>query len=70
LHGANPWPSQLPGFAPLLRRYVGCALRLGSALLRGIALGLGLPGGTFTQRGVAPPADSYWVLRCGRGARQ
>ncbi|KAI8477180.1 MAG: hypothetical protein J3K34DRAFT_515859 [Monoraphidium minutum] len=62
LHGANPWPSQLPAFEAALRSYVGSCLTLGSALLRGIALGLGLReddlGGGF-----AGPEASYWLLR-------
>ena len=60
LHGRNPWPTQVPGFEAALRAYIAGCLRLGAAIMRGLALGLGLPEGYF---GGGQAGDSYWVAR-------
>lgn len=60
VHGRNPWPTQLPEFDNTLRAYINACLGLGSALMRGIALGLGLPETTF---GGGLAGDPYWVCR-------
>uniref|UniRef100_A0A383VMR0 Fe2OG dioxygenase domain-containing protein n=1 Tax=Tetradesmus obliquus TaxID=3088 RepID=A0A383VMR0_TETOB len=62
LHGPNLWPDQLPDFSTALRAYIDACLTLGEQLLRGIALGLGLPEAYF-GRHLAGPAGSYWVAR-------
>ncbi|KIY99545.1 hypothetical protein MNEG_8416 [Monoraphidium neglectum] len=62
IHGPNLWPSQSPAFEAALRSYINGCLTLGSALLRGIALGLGLPESAFGG-GLAAPERSYWVAR-------
>jgi len=67
LHGPNPWPDQLPGFSAALKTYISHMQALGSALLRGIALGLQLPPETFEGE-LAGREGSYWVRGCfGRG---
>jgi hypothetical protein len=70
LHGLNPWPHQIPGFAAALQRYIQHMQGLGEALLRGIAMGLQLPPDTFLGD-FAGQEGSYWVSRnilhhCGR----
>lgn len=62
LHGPNPWPDQLPGFSAALKTYISHMQALGSALLRGIALGLQLPPETFEGE-LAGREGSYWVTR-------
>ncbi|KAF8073234.1 2-oxoglutarate-dependent dioxygenase [Scenedesmus sp. PABB004] len=63
LHGPNLWPAHPPGFEALLRAYFDHCLRVGAALLRGIASGLGLAPDFFEASGLAPRASSYWVAR-------
>lgn len=62
LHGPNLWPDQLPDFSTALRAYIDACLTLGEQLLRGIALGVGLPEAYFGGQ-LAGPAGSYWVAR-------
>ena len=54
LHGANLWP-QIAGFDTTVLAYIDALTRLGHALLRGIALGLGLPEQWFAAHGTADP---------------
>ncbi|EIE18553.1 Clavaminate synthase-like protein, partial [Coccomyxa subellipsoidea C-169] len=65
VHGMNPWPTQHPAFDASLRQYVQSCLGVGQAIMRGIALGLGLPGNYFESAdGGGTTADSsYWVMR-------
>lgn len=60
LHGQNPWPSQISGFADALKTYIRSMQGLGAAILKGIALGLQLPPDVFAG-GFAAPENSYWV---------
>eukprot|EP00882_Tetradesmus_deserticola_P026694 GHRQ01029474.1.p1 GENE.GHRQ01029474.1~~GHRQ01029474.1.p1 ORF type:complete len:195 (+),score=38.72 GHRQ01029474.1:1619-2203(+) len=62
IHGPNLWPDQVPGFSSALRAYINACLLLGNNLLRGIAMGLGLPEGFFAGQ-LAGPEGSYWVAR-------
>eukprot|EP00879_Flechtneria_rotunda_P014144 GHRR01014776.1.p1 GENE.GHRR01014776.1~~GHRR01014776.1.p1 ORF type:complete len:305 (+),score=54.31 GHRR01014776.1:944-1858(+) len=62
IHGPNQWPCQVPGFTPILMDYIHHMQRLGAALLRGIAAGLGLPQQYFGGS-LAGHEESYWVLR-------
>ena len=50
----------MPGLDAALRAYIRGCLRLGGAIMRGLALGLGLPEGYF---GGEQAGDSYWVTR-------
>lgn len=43
LHGANPWPSAMPGLKAVMLSYFEAMTRLSQELLRLFALGLGLP---------------------------
>jgi isopenicillin N synthase-like dioxygenase len=60
LHGPNPWPAQVQGYRDTLETYVEECTHLGSALLRGIALGLRLPEDFF---GGERAGDPFWVMR-------
>ncbi len=54
LHGANLWPA-IDGFRETVLAYIDELTRLGQALMRGIALGLGLPEHYFAEHGTADP---------------
>ena len=55
LHGPNLWPADLPGFRQTVLEYLGAMSALGQALMRGFALGLGLPDNYFSEHGTADP---------------
>ena len=54
LHGANLWPD-IAGFRETVLAYLDALTRLGHALMRGVALGLGLPERWFHDHGTADP---------------
>jgi isopenicillin N synthase-like dioxygenase len=54
--GANVWP-ELPGFRAVVSAYYRDVFGLGRALLRGFALGLGLPEGFFDALVTKPPSQ-------------
>jgi isopenicillin N synthase-like dioxygenase len=74
LHGRNLFPSQVPLLRPLVLRYLDALTGLGQAVLRGVALSLGLDAGYFADSCTAeptilfrifhyppsPPADDGW----------
>lgn len=74
LHGANLFPDDMPAFRDAVLRWMDAMTSLGSALLRGMALALGLPaqelGERFTETPLtlfrvfnypaAPPDDDGW----------
>lgn len=47
LHGANLWPDAVPALRPAVEAYLAAATRAGEALMRGMALALGLDPGHF-----------------------
>jgi isopenicillin N synthase-like dioxygenase len=54
LHGPNLWP-EVPGLRETVLAYLDAVTHLGHALMRGIALSLGLPGSWFAAHGTADP---------------
>lgn len=54
LHGANLWPA-LDGLRETVLSYLDAMSQLGQALMRGLALGLGLPERYFAEHGTADP---------------
>lgn len=54
LHGANLWPA-VPRFRETVLAYIDALEGLGHALMRGCALGLGLPEGYFEEHGTRDP---------------
>lgn len=63
LHGSNQWPDSRPEFTAALRSYLARMDALGAAVMRGIALGLGLRESFFAEQG---GGDPYWVMRVRR----
>lgn len=49
LHGANLWPDAVPALRPVVEAYVAGATRAGEALMRGMALSLGLRADHFAK---------------------
>jgi isopenicillin N synthase-like dioxygenase len=54
LHGANLWPA-IDGFRDTVIAYIDALTQLGQALMRGLALGLGIPERWFEDHGTADP---------------
>ncbi len=54
IEGVNQWPRSMPRLRPVLERYFDAASEVARHVLRGCALGLGLPANTFLQ-GVSRP---------------
>jgi isopenicillin N synthase-like dioxygenase/dienelactone hydrolase len=50
LHGANQWPTGLPGFKASVLAYYDSMHRLGLRLLQGFAMALGLPRDAFDEQ--------------------
>ena len=65
LHGSNQWPDSSPEFSAALRQYLARMDALGAAIMRGIALGLGLRERFFAEQDRGEP---YWVMRVRRTA--
>lgn len=49
LHGSNLWPDAVPALRPAVEAYVTAATRAGEALMRGMALSLGLGADHFAK---------------------
>ena len=54
MRGVNQWPRSMPRLGLILERYFDAASEVARHVLRGCALGLGLPANTFLQ-GVSRP---------------
>eukprot|EP01088_Endostelium_zonatum_P015575 TRINITY_DN3887_c0_g1_i3.p1 TRINITY_DN3887_c0_g1~~TRINITY_DN3887_c0_g1_i3.p1 ORF type:complete len:313 (+),score=64.76 TRINITY_DN3887_c0_g1_i3:192-1130(+) len=61
LRGKNPWPEAPSGFRSLFEEYTQHQIRLGSAIMSAIALGLGHPENYFEEKGLID--NSFWVMR-------
>ena len=62
LHGPNLFPSGIPGFADAILEYMAALTDLGHALMRGVALSLGLEPGYFRERFMADPLTLFRIF--------
>jgi len=63
LHGRNLFPRQVPELRSAVLDYVGALTGLGQAVLRGVALSLGLDADYFAARYTASPTVLFRVFR-------
>jgi len=63
LHGANLFPSGVPELRTVVLAYLDAMTGLGHAVLRGVALGLGLDPGWFHQHLTADPLVLFRIFR-------
>lgn len=62
MHGANLFPANLPEFRATVLEYIAAMTGLGHALMRGIALSLGLEEGYFADRYTADPLVLFRIF--------
>jgi isopenicillin N synthase-like dioxygenase len=62
LHGANLFPRQVPRLRPLVLRYLDALTSLGQAVLRGVAISLGLDAGYFADGYTADPTILFRIF--------
>ncbi len=62
LHGPNLFPEGLPGFADTILQYMAALTDLGHALMRGMAMSLGLEPGYFRERLMADPLTLFRIF--------
>jgi isopenicillin N synthase-like dioxygenase len=62
LHGGNLFPRQVPGLRPLVLSYLDALTGLGQAVLRGVALSLGLDAGYFADSCTADPTVLFRIF--------
>jgi isopenicillin N synthase-like dioxygenase len=63
LHGPNVFPAELPELRPVLLAHLDAMTALGHALVRGIALGLGLAPDWFDRHLTADPLVLFRIFR-------
>ena len=62
LHGPNLFPVGIPGFGNTILEYMAALTDLGHALMRGMALSLGLEPGYFRERYMADPLTLFRIF--------
>jgi len=62
LHGANLWPAEVPELRPAVEAYMGAAAKAGHALMRGMALSLGLEEDYFDHTYTAEPTILFRIF--------
>ena len=62
LHGGNLFPRQVPRLRPLVLSYLDALTSLGQAVLRGVALSLGLDAGYFAEGYTADPTILFRIF--------
>ena len=62
LHGANLFPSEIPGFRDTVLEYLATLTDLGHVVMRGIALSLGLEPGYFRRRYMEDPLILFRIF--------
>ena len=68
LHGANLFPADPPGLGPTVLRWLDEMRRVAEAVMRGIALALGLPSGWFAEELTADPTVLFRIFHYPPGA--
>ncbi len=63
LHGANLFPASVPELRPAVLGWIDAMAALGAALLRGMAIGLGLPADWFARHITADPTVLFRIFR-------
>jgi isopenicillin N synthase-like dioxygenase len=63
LHGPNLFPAEVPELRDAVLDHLAAAERLGQAILRGLALGLGLPARWFAEHLTADPLVLFRIFR-------
>jgi isopenicillin N synthase-like dioxygenase len=63
LHGANLFPAEVPELRTAVLDHIVTMTALGQAILRGMALGLGLPAGWFAEHLTADPLVLFRMFR-------
>ena len=62
LHGPNLFPAGIAGFGDTILEYMAALTGLGHALMRGMALSLGLESGYFQERYMADPLTLFRIF--------
>ncbi|WIG94163.1 2-oxoglutarate and iron-dependent oxygenase domain-containing protein [Myxococcus sp. SDU36] len=62
LHGANLWPTEVPGLREAVLDYMDACTRAAHALMEGVALSLGLDAGYFRQHYTADPTVLFRIF--------
>jgi isopenicillin N synthase-like dioxygenase len=62
LHGANLFPAEVPGLRKTVLEYMDELTDLGHALMRGVALSLGLDAGYFRERYMSDPLVLFRIF--------
>ncbi len=70
LHGPNLFPAEPAGLGPVVLRWLEQVTALGQAVLRGVALGLGLDEGWFAEHLTADPTVLFRVFHYPPGDEQ
>ena len=63
LHGPNLFPKEVADLRPALLEYLEAMTALGQTILRGLALGLGLPGSWFAEHLTDDPLILFRIFR-------
>ncbi|MEI9850741.1 MAG: 2-oxoglutarate and iron-dependent oxygenase domain-containing protein [Sphingomonas sp.] len=63
LHGANLWPDGVPELRPAVEAYLAMAIAAAEALMRGMAVALGLPPDHFAGRLTRRPTLLFRIFR-------
>jgi isopenicillin N synthase-like dioxygenase len=63
LHGPNLFPAEVPELRGAVLEHLAAMERVGQAILRGMAVGLGLPAGWFAEHLTADPLVLFRIFR-------
>jgi isopenicillin N synthase-like dioxygenase len=62
MHGANLWPTELPGLKTAADAYMAAATRAAAVMMQGVSLSLGLDAGYFTRAYTAEPTVLFRIF--------